>query len=34
VFVFGDSATGSGGFAWGLTRKRRWLKVERDGLAG
>jgi methylated-DNA-[protein]-cysteine S-methyltransferase len=27
------SATGSGGFAWGLTRKRRWLKVERDGLA-
>jgi methylated-DNA-[protein]-cysteine S-methyltransferase len=27
------SATGSGGFAWGLTRKRRWLKAERDGLA-
>jgi O-6-methylguanine DNA methyltransferase len=27
------SATGSGGFAWGLTRQRRWLKVERDGLA-
>ena len=28
------SATGAGGFAWGLTRQRRWLKVERDGLAG
>jgi O-6-methylguanine DNA methyltransferase len=27
------SATGAGGFAWGLTRQRRWLKVERDGLA-
>ena len=28
------SATGNGGFAWGLTRKARWLKAERDGLAG
>ena len=28
------SATGPGGFAWGLGRKRRWLKAERDGLAG
>ena len=28
------SATGSGGFAWGLARKRRWLQAERDGLAG
>lgn len=28
------SATGSGGFAWGLARKRRWLRAERDGLAG
>ena len=27
------SATGAGGFTWGLTRQRRWLKVERDGLA-
>ena len=27
------SATGAGGFAWGLARKRRWLQVERDGLA-
>jgi len=27
------SASGSGGFAWGLARKRRWLKAERDGLA-
>jgi O-6-methylguanine DNA methyltransferase len=27
------SATGAGGFAWGLARKRRWLKAERDGLA-
>ena len=27
-------ATGVGGFAWGLGRKRRWLKAERDGLAG
>lgn len=27
------SATGSGGFAWGLARKRRWLQAERDGLA-
>ena len=27
------SATGSGGFAWGLTRKRRWLRAERDELA-
>ena len=26
-------ATGTGGFAWGLARKRRWLKAERDGLA-
>jgi len=24
---------GSGGFAWGLARKRRWLKAECDGLA-
>ena len=28
------SATGAGGFAWGLARKRRWLQAERDGLAG
>jgi O-6-methylguanine DNA methyltransferase len=28
------SATGPGGFAWGLARKRRWLRAERDGLAG
>jgi O-6-methylguanine DNA methyltransferase len=28
------SATGSGGFAWGLARKRRWLQAERDGVAG
>jgi O-6-methylguanine DNA methyltransferase len=28
------SATGPGGFAWGLARKRRWLKAESDGLAG
>ena len=28
------SATGAGGFAWGLARKARWLKAERDGLAG
>ncbi len=28
------SAYGSGGFAWGLARKRRWLRSERDGLAG
>ncbi|MCX8488560.1 MAG: MGMT family protein [Opitutales bacterium] len=28
------SATGPGGFAWGLVRKRRWLQAERDGLAG
>jgi len=27
------SATGTGGFAWGLARKRRWLNAERDGLA-
>ena len=27
------SATGAGGFAWGLARQRRWLKAERDGLA-
>ena len=27
------SATGAGGFAWGLARKRRWLQAERDGLA-
>lgn len=27
-------ATGDGGFAWGLARKRRWLRAERDGLAG
>lgn len=27
-------ATGAGGFAWGLARKRRWLRAERDGLAG
>ena len=28
------SATGKGGFAWGLARQRRWLKAERNGLAG
>jgi O-6-methylguanine DNA methyltransferase len=28
------SATGAGGFAWGLARKRRWLQAERDGVAG
>ena len=28
------SATGPGGFAWGPARKTRWLKAERDGLAG
>jgi len=28
------SATGPGGFAWGLARKARWLQAERDGLAG
>ena len=28
------SATGAGGFAWGLTRKRSWLQAEHDGLAG
>jgi O-6-methylguanine DNA methyltransferase len=28
------SASGQGGFAWGLPRKARWLKAERDGLAG
>ena len=28
------SANGAGGFAWGLARKTRWLKAERDGLAG
>lgn len=28
------SASGDGGFAWGLARKRRWLRAERDGLAG
>lgn len=28
------SATGPGGFAWGLARKRRWLQAERDGVAG
>ena len=28
------SATGPGGFAWGLALKTRWLKAERDGLAG
>jgi len=28
------SASGAGGFAWGIARKRRWLKAERDGLAG
>ncbi|MGI9109570.1 MAG: methylated-DNA--[protein]-cysteine S-methyltransferase [Opitutales bacterium] len=27
------SATGAGGFAWGLARKRRWLQAERDGVA-
>ena len=27
------SATGPGGFAWGVARKRRWLRAERDGLA-
>ena len=27
------SANGAGGFAWGLARKRRWLRAERDGLA-
>lgn len=27
-------ATGPGGFAWGLARKRRWLQAERDGVAG
>ena len=27
------SATGPGGFAWGLARKRRWLRAERNGLA-
>ena len=27
------SATGQGGFAWGASRKARWLKAERDGLA-
>lgn len=27
------SATGPGGFAWGLARQRRWLQAERDGLA-
>ena len=27
------SAGGTGGFAWGLARKARWLKAERDGLA-
>ncbi len=27
------SATGAGGFAWGLARKRRWLRAERNGLA-
>ena len=27
------SATGTGGFAWGLARQRRWLNAERDGLA-
>ena len=27
------SAAGAGGFAWGLARKARWLKAERDGLA-
>lgn len=26
-------ATGAGGFAWGLARKRRWLQAERDGVA-
>jgi methylated-DNA-[protein]-cysteine S-methyltransferase len=28
------SAAGAGGFAWGLARKRRWLRAERDGVAG
>ena len=28
------SATGAGGFAWGLARKRRWLQAERDGVVG
>jgi O-6-methylguanine DNA methyltransferase len=28
------SATGPGGFAWGLARKRQWLRAEHDGLAG
>ncbi len=28
------SASGPGGFAWGLTRKRRWLQAECDALAG
>ena len=28
------SAKGAGGFAWGLARQRRWLKAERNGLAG
>jgi O-6-methylguanine DNA methyltransferase len=28
------SAAGAGGFAWGLARKARWLRAERDGLAG
>ena len=28
------SASGLGGFAWGLARKAQWLKAERDGLAG
>lgn len=27
------SAAGVGGFTWGLARKRRWLRAERDGLA-
>ena len=27
------SAAGVGGFAWGLARKRRWLRAEHDGLA-
>jgi len=28
------SVSGAGGFAWGLARKRRWLRAERDGVAG
>lgn len=27
------AAGGDGGFAWGLARKRRWLRAERDAMA-